>query len=123
MYPLSEEGMRLALPTGHPLAKAEGDEVPLKALSGEPFILYRKEAGAVITSYSIHYTKLYDRKGSIAERSAPRFECSKPMFFALFQALEDRPQTRAQRVHLRGGGAGDRDRTDDIQLGKLTFYH
>jgi len=46
MYPLSEEGMRLALPTGHPLAKAEGDEVPLKALSGEPFILYRKEAGA-----------------------------------------------------------------------------
>jgi len=20
-------------------------------------------------------------------------------------------------------GAGDRDRTDDIQLGKLTFYH
>jgi hypothetical protein len=21
------------------------------------------------------------------------------------------------------GGAGDRDRTDDIQLGKLTFYH
>jgi hypothetical protein len=23
----------------------------------------------------------------------------------------------------RGSGAGDRDRTDDIQLGKLTFYH
>jgi hypothetical protein len=22
-----------------------------------------------------------------------------------------------------GVGAGDRDRTDDIQLGKLTFYH
>ena len=27
------------------------------------------------------------------------------------------------RKSLEGNGAGDRDRTDDIQLGKLTFYH
>lgn len=29
-----------------------------------------------------------------------------------------------QSTELQGDfGAGDRDRTDDIQLGKLTFYH
>ncbi len=36
------------------------------------------------------------------------------------------PTARADRntIAIRElGGAGDRDRTDDIQLGKLTFYH
>ena len=39
--------------------------------------------------------------------------------------------SQADRLHSGGKlfqilkifGAGDRDRTDDIQLGKLTFYH
>ncbi len=30
---------------------------------------------------------------------------------------------RQSIVIIRGFGAGDRDRTDDIQLGKLSFYH
>jgi hypothetical protein len=35
------------------------------------------------------------------------------------------PQVAAQVTEEmeRMDGAGDRDRTDDIQLGKLTFYH
>jgi hypothetical protein len=31
--------------------------------------------------------------------------------------------TRNLKSYNELGGAGDRDRTDDIQLGKLTFYH
>ena len=31
--------------------------------------------------------------------------------------------TRNLRSYKELVGAGDRDRTDDIQLGKLTFYH
>ena len=38
-----------------------------------------------------------------------------------FHAL--RQKGRVVDVSDRRVGAGDRDRTDDIQLGKLTFYH
>ena len=46
-----------------------------------------------------------------------------------FRSIPERHDTPAmQGVALRSigrksDGAGDRDRTDDIQLGKLTFYH
>jgi hypothetical protein len=36
-----------------------------------------------------------------------------------------RPKADCSKImtSMRIFGAGDRDRTDDIQLGKLTFYH
>jgi hypothetical protein len=41
--------------------------------------------------------------------------------------LQNAGNTQFFAASLSGGeaavGAGDRDRTDDIQLGKLTFYH
>ncbi|TPG58065.1 LysR family transcriptional regulator [Roseomonas nepalensis] len=40
-----EEPMLAALPAGHPLASAEGPPLPLAALAGEAFILYRRRAG------------------------------------------------------------------------------
>jgi hypothetical protein len=38
-------------------------------------------------------------------------------------AREDRGSASKPLSILEKSGAGDRDRTDDIQLGKLTFYH
>lgn len=42
---------------------------------------------------------------------------------SLHGAIIDYGRPRADRRLRRPSGAGDRDRTDDIQLGKLTFYH
>lgn len=40
-----EEPMLAALPAGHPLSVSEGPPLPLAALAGEAFILYRRKAG------------------------------------------------------------------------------
>jgi DNA-binding transcriptional LysR family regulator len=44
VFPVLEEPMFVALPSGHPLA-ASSDPLPLAALAGETFILYRRPVG------------------------------------------------------------------------------
>lgn len=46
MYPLCEESMCLALPSDHSLALSSDAPIPLRELSGDPFIMYRREYGA-----------------------------------------------------------------------------
>ncbi len=49
VYPLLEEPMVVALPTGHPLAIGSGSEaVPLRALTGETFIAYARDTGPAL---------------------------------------------------------------------------
>jgi DNA-binding transcriptional LysR family regulator len=49
VYPLLEEPMVVALPTGHPLAIGSGSEaVPLRALMGETFIAYARDTGPAL---------------------------------------------------------------------------
>ena len=43
--PVLEEPMLVALPSGHPLMASAPDSIPLAALAGETFILYRRPAG------------------------------------------------------------------------------
>jgi len=43
--PVLEEPMLAALPEGHRLAAGEGPPLPLAALAGEPFVLYRRRSG------------------------------------------------------------------------------
>jgi DNA-binding transcriptional LysR family regulator len=50
VHPLLEEVMVVALPTGHPLARQDGqdggnDALSLKALAGETFVVYRRPNG------------------------------------------------------------------------------
>jgi len=40
-----DEPMLAALPAGHPLAARAAEPLPLSALAGEPFVLYRRPAG------------------------------------------------------------------------------
>ncbi len=42
---------------------------------------------------------------------------------ALYQQMGERPQADRWRFLNSGLKAGDRTRTGDVQLGKLTFYH
>jgi hypothetical protein len=50
---------------------------------------------------------------------APRRWCHK----ALTGAELENKDARRQRLSPHGVKAGDRIRTDDVQLGKLAFYH
>jgi DNA-binding transcriptional LysR family regulator len=43
--PVLEEPMLAALPEGHRLAVGDGPPLPLAALAGEPFVLYRRRSG------------------------------------------------------------------------------
>jgi DNA-binding transcriptional LysR family regulator len=45
VHPLLEEPMMVALPEGHALAAPEATPLPLAALSGDTFILYRRPVG------------------------------------------------------------------------------
>ena len=46
VYPLIEEPMLVALPQGHRLGQTTDGPLPLGALAGEPFVLYRRSTGA-----------------------------------------------------------------------------
>lgn len=43
--PVLDEPMVAALPAGHPLAAQDAEPLPLAALAGQPFVLYRRPAG------------------------------------------------------------------------------
>lgn len=46
VYPLIEEPMLAAFPEGHRLGCPAEERLPLEALAGEPFVLYRRATGA-----------------------------------------------------------------------------
>jgi hypothetical protein len=84
----------------------------------------------MIIRHYARWSRRPERVGTLAHQLSARFPSKKPEF-SLKMAVEGSSSTDAagrrssQAIDFveRKGGAGDRGRTGDVQLGKLAFYH
>ena len=84
----------------------------------------------MIIRHYARWSRRPERVGTLAHQLSAKFPSKKPEF-SLKMAAADAPSVRgatrgsSQTIDStrRIGGAGDRGRTGDVQLGKLAFYH
>jgi integrase len=84
----------------------------------------------MIIRHYARWSRRPERVGTLAHQLSARFPSKKPEF-SLKMAVEgassadagSRGSSQVADFTRRKGGAGDRGRTGDVQLGKLAFYH
>ncbi len=109
-----------------PVVIAVGVATGVLALLGWLLVLTRKADDlfllGMLCAFGAHAALLFS---AVFGGGAPRYTASVWPALTLSLLLVAAPALRGLQARGRKGqdGAGDRDRTDDIQLGKLTFYH
>jgi hypothetical protein len=84
----------------------------------------------MIIRHYARWSRRPERVGTLAHQLSAKFPSKKPEFSLKMAAADasgvGRGSRRSPQVPdfiERKGGAGDRGRTGDVQLGKLAFYH